>query len=159
MPASPIGKATGCGPVMRRFDPASRYGRVAHRKSGGFQTRVREGSIPSSPASLTLDVEMPAASIRDRVQQKTQRLLSRLSDSGPRARGIVRARPSTETLNNAGGMQVARPLRLQMQTSRALAFQRTGVETAPCYEQRPGVNTWSRARGCGSSLALPSHGQ
>jgi hypothetical protein len=37
---------------MRRFDSASRYGRVAHRQSGGFQTRVREGSIPSSPARL-----------------------------------------------------------------------------------------------------------
>ena len=27
-------------------------GRVAHRKSGGLQNRVREGSIPSSPANL-----------------------------------------------------------------------------------------------------------
>src|SRR5262245_13339848 len=42
---------------MRRFDPASRYGRVAHRKSGGFQTRIREGSIPSSPAIIAKDVD------------------------------------------------------------------------------------------------------
>ena len=41
---------------MRRFNPASRYGRVAHRKSGGLQNRVREGSIPSSPATMDLDV-------------------------------------------------------------------------------------------------------
>src|SRR5439155_21659491 len=36
---------------MRWFDPVSRYGREAHRKSGGLQNRVGEGSIPSSPAN------------------------------------------------------------------------------------------------------------
>ena len=31
-------------------------GRVAHRQSGGLQNRVREGSIPSSPANLRVKV-------------------------------------------------------------------------------------------------------
>ena len=31
-------------------------GRVAHRQSGGLQNRVREGSIPSSPANLRAPV-------------------------------------------------------------------------------------------------------
>ena len=29
-------------------------GRVAHRQSGGLQNRVREGSIPSSPANYQI---------------------------------------------------------------------------------------------------------
>src|SRR5215468_7583710 len=63
---------------MRRFDPASRYGRVAHRKSGGFHTRVREGSIPSSPATIDLDVHnvLPAAAQPRRVASDRIRHLS-----------------------------------------------------------------------------------
>ena len=42
-------------------------GRVAHRQSGGLQNRVREGSIPSSPANL----RAPAAGLSPKILKVT----------------------------------------------------------------------------------------
>ena len=42
-------------------------GRVAHRQSGGLQNRVREGSIPSSPANL----RAPAAGLSPKTLKVT----------------------------------------------------------------------------------------
>jgi hypothetical protein len=42
-------------------------GRVAHRQSGGLQNRVREGSIPSSPANLSA----PAAGLSPKTLKVT----------------------------------------------------------------------------------------
>ena len=42
-------------------------GRVAHRQSGGLQNRVREGSIPSSPANL----RAPAAGLSPKTLEVT----------------------------------------------------------------------------------------
>src|SRR5262249_55050105 len=53
---SQVARQRVVAPSLRRFDPASRYVRVAHRKSGDLQNRVRGGSIPSSPATIDLDV-------------------------------------------------------------------------------------------------------
>lgn len=56
-------------------------GRVAHRQSGGLQNRVREGSIPSSPANL----RAPAAGLSPKTLKVTANMgdLDRGLTAGP----------------------------------------------------------------------------